>query len=264
MSCGNHLLPQCGSVAKTSIKDSFPRHMAVIMDGNGRWAQGRLLPRTAGHAKGAGAVRGLVLRCLELGVPCLTLFAFSTENWQRPADEVGTLMRLFMSYLEEEMADLSKAGVRLKVIGELEGFAPELRGRILSAQEVTSANDSLSLCVAANYSGKWDIVQAVKAWQRAHPSRTVEELTQHELSGYLSTAGLPEVDLLIRTGGEQRVSNFLLWQCAYSEIYFTDVLWPEFEEKELHKALVWYAQRTRRFGKTTEQVVSESEMFRAA
>ena len=249
---------------KTINKDSLPRHVAVIMDGNGRWAQTRLLPRTAGHAKGAAAVRGLVQQCLELGVACLTLFAFSTENWQRPAEEVGTLMGLFMRYLEEEMAVLSNAGVRLKVIGELEGFAPELRGRILSAQEATSANDSLTLCVAANYGGRWDVVQAVKAWQRAHPSRTVEELTQDELSGCMSTAGLPAVDLLIRTGGEQRVSNFLLWQCAYSEIYFSDVLWPEFDDKEFDKVLVWYAQRTRRFGKTTEQVVGEPLKVRAA
>ncbi len=225
------------------------------MDGNGRWAQQRHMPRTVGHAKGAAALRPLVERCAQLGVKYLTLFAFSTENWKRPAEEVSTLMGLFVQYLEKELSALAAAGVRLNVIGDIAGFAPELQARIHAAENVTRGNQSITLVVAANYGGQWDIVQAVKNWQVAHPSTSVSELTQAHLSKHLSTAGMPDVDLLIRTGGEQRISNFLLWQAAYAELYFTDVLWPEFTNEDLHQALAWYAQRTRRFGKTMEQLL---------
>jgi undecaprenyl diphosphate synthase len=200
----------------------------------------------------------LVELSVKMGVECLTLFAFSTENWQRPAEEVSTLMGLFVQYLEKEMKGLAAAGVRLKVVGDVAGFAPELQQRIKAAEEATSANRLITMCVAANYGGRWDVVQAVKKWQAANPSRSLEELNEDGLADSLSTAGEPEVDLLIRTGGEQRLSNFLLWQSAYAELYFTDALWPDFDDKEFAKALAWYAQRTRRFGQTTEQVVAES------
>ena len=230
-----------------------PQHLAIIMDGNGRWAQQRHMPRNIGHVKGASGVRVLVERCAELGVKCLTLFAFSTENWRRPEDEVSTLMGLFVQYLEKELRGLSDAGVRLKVIGDVGGFAPELRQRIEAAQCATANNARITLCVAANYGGRWDVVEAIKRWQEVNPGKSVADLTEDALSGHLSTAGLPEVDLLIRTGGEQRVSNFLLWQCAYSEIYFTETLWPDFDADDLAKAIGWYAQRSRRFGMTSEQ-----------
>jgi len=226
------------------------------MDGNGRWAKKRHMPRKVGHFKGAAAVRSLVEHCAKLGVKYLTLFAFSTENWQRPPEEVSTLMDLFVQYLEKEVGALADAGVRLKVIGDVVGFTPELQERIKAAQAATANNNLITLCVAANYGGRWDVVQAVKNWQTANPSRALAELTEQDLSQNLSTADMPEVDLMIRTGGEQRMSNFLLWQSAYAELYFTDALWPEFNVKEFDKALEWYGQRTRRFGKTNEQLNS--------
>ncbi len=227
------------------------------MDGNGRWAQKRHMPRTVGHAKGAAGVKALVEHCAKLGVKCLTLFAFSTENWGRPAEEVSTLMGLFVQYLEKEMGALAAAGVRLKVIGDAAGFAPELQTRIHDAEKATRHNQGISLVVAANYGGQWDIVQAVKNWQAAHPEASVSQLTQAQLAKHLSTSGLPDVDLLIRSGGEQRISNFLLWQAAYAELYFTECLWPDFDHEELDKAIERYAQRIRRFGVTTEQVVGK-------
>jgi undecaprenyl diphosphate synthase len=228
---------------------TLPQHIAIIMDGNGRWAQKRHMPRAVGHAKGAAGVKALVEYCAKLGIKCLTLFAFSTENWSRPADEVSTLMGLFVQYLEKEMAALAAAGVRLKVIGDVAGFPAELQTRIHAAEAVTQSNQAITLCVAANYGGQWDMVQAVKNWQAANPALNASQLTQGQLAQYLSTADMPEVDLLIRTGGEQRISNFLLWQAAYAELYFADTLWPDFDEAELSKALHWYATRERRFGK---------------
>ena len=222
------------------------------MDGNGRWAQKRHMPRTVGHAKGAAGVKSLVEHCVRLGVKYLTLFAFSTENWKRPADEVSILMGLFVEYLEKEMGALAAAGVRLRVIGDVAGFAPELQTRIRAAEQSTQHNQAITLVVAANYGGQWDMVQAVKNWQIANPKTNVSQLTQKQLAQHLSTAGMSDVDLLIRTGGEQRISNFLLWQAAYAELYFTDVLWPDFDEAQLNKALHWYVTRDRRFGKVTE------------
>ena len=228
------------------------------MDGNGRWAQKRLMPRTVGHAKGAAGVKALVEQCAKLGVKYLTLFAFSTENWKRPEDEVSTLMGLFVQYLEKEMGALAAAGVRLKVIGDVAGFPTELQTRIHAAEAATQNNQAITLTVAANYGGQWDVVQAVKNWQVANPDTDVASLTQEQLAQHLSTAGMPDPDLLIRTGGEQRISNFLLWQAAYAELYFTDALWPEFDETELAKALHWYATRERRFGKVTHTHVKEA------
>jgi undecaprenyl diphosphate synthase len=235
-----------------------PQHIAIIMDGNGRWAQKRHMPRTVGHAKGAAGVKALVEHCAKLGVQYLTLFAFSTENWKRPADEVSTLMGLFVQYLEKEMGALAAAGVRLKVIGDVTGFAPELQTRIHAAEAATQHNQAITLCVAANYGGQWDVLQAIKNWQAANPGANVSQLTQDQLAQHLSTAGMPDPDLLIRTGGEQRISNFLLWQAAYAELYFTEALWPEFDEAELNKALHWYASRERRFGKVTHTQVKET------
>ena len=226
----------------------LPNHIAIIMDGNGRWAQQRHMPRTVGHAKGAARVKALVEHCANLGIKYLTLFAFSTENWSRPADEVSTLTGLFMQYLEKEMDALAAAGVRLKVIGDVARFALELQTRIHAAEKFTQHNQAITLVVAANYGGRWDVVQAVKNWQTAHPEASSSQFTQAGLTEYLSTTGMPDVDLLIRTGGEQRMSNFLLWQSAYAELYFTDVLWPEFDESNLDQALNWYAARDRRFG----------------
>lgn len=227
------------------------------MDGNGRWAQQRHMPRTVGHAKGAAGVRSLVEQCASKGVKYLTLFAFSTENWLRPADEVSTLMGLFVQYLEKEMGALADAGVRLKVIGDVAGFAPELQTRIRSAEAATQHNEVITLVVAANYGGQWDVVQAFKNWQAANPAAKANQLTQEQLAQHLSTAGMPNPDLLIRTGGEQRISNFLLWQAAYAELYFTDTLWPDFDEAHLNQALHWYVNRDRRFGQLQTQKLKE-------
>jgi undecaprenyl diphosphate synthase len=224
------------------------------MDGNGRWAQKRHMPRAVGHAKGASGVKALVEHCAKQGIKFLTLFAFSTENWQRPADEVSALMGLFVQYLEKEMGALAAAGVRLKVIGNVAGFAPELQIRIHAAEKATQHNQSITLVVAANYGGQWDMVQAVRNWQTAHPNANASQLTQTQLAQHLSTSGMPDVDLLIRTGGEQRISNFLLWQSAYAELYFADVLWPDFGVGELSNVLDWYAKRARRFGMTMDQL----------
>ena len=228
---------------------SIPNHIAIIMDGNGRWAQKRHMPRTVGHAKGAAGVRALVEFCAHKGVKYLTLFAFSTENWSRPEEEVSTLMGLFLQYLEKELKNLAQAGVRLQVIGDVKGFAQELQDRIAEAVKATAGNDGIVLTVAANYGGQWDIVQAVQRWQAEHPQADARYITQEQLANYLSTADMPDPDLLIRTGGEQRISNFLLWQVAYAELYFTEVLWPEFDTTQLGLALEWYGTRQRRFGR---------------
>ena len=223
------------------------------MDGNGRWAQKRHMPRTVGHAKGAAGVRELVEFCAHKGVKYLTLFAFSTENWSRPEEEVSTLMGLFLQYLEKELKNLSQASVRLQVIGDVIGFTQELQERIADAVKATAGNDGIVLTVAANYGGQWDILKAVQRWQAAHPQADTQSLTQEQLAQYLSTAHMPDPDLLIRTGGEQRISNFLLWQVAYAELYFTDVLWPEFDTEQLALALDWFQKRQRRFGGVIER-----------
>jgi len=231
--------------------NSTPQHIAIIMDGNGRWAQMRRMPRTVGHAKGAAGVRELLEFCAHKGVKYLTLFAFSTENWNRPEEEVSTLMRLFLEYLEKELKNLSQAGVRLQIIGDVTGFAQELQDRIAEACIATAGNEGIVLTVAANYGGQWDIVQAVRRWQAANPLADARDISQEQLEKYLSTTHTPDPDLLIRTGGEQRISNFLLWQVAYTELYFTEVLWPEFNIKQLELALHWFQMRQRRFGAVT-------------
>jgi undecaprenyl diphosphate synthase len=226
----------------------LPQHIAIIMDGNRRWAKNRFIPAAMGHAAGARQVRDIVKACAEMGVPYLSLFAFSTENWKRPADEVSSLMGLFMTYLQKEVDNMNTNGVRLKVVGDKSRFAPVLQELIVRAEAQTASNTRITLTVCANYGGRWDMVQAAQAWQQAHPGQSLQDMTEQTLAPYLSTAHAPEVDLLIRTGGESRVSNFMLWQAAYAELFFTDDLWPDFSPARLQEAIVWFAGRDRRFG----------------
>jgi len=221
------------------------------MDGNRRWAKNRFMPAALGHAAGAKRVREIVQACADAGVPYLSLFAFSTENWKRPEDEVSSLMGLFMTYLEKEIASMNDKGVRLRVLGDLSRFSAPLQKLIQEAEAQTAQNTHITLQVCANYGGRWDMLQAVRGWQAAHPGQSLDKLDEETLAPYLSTAGAPEVDLLIRTGGESRISNFLLWQSAYAEMFFTDDLWPEFKPARLQDALNWFAGRDRRFGSSS-------------
>jgi len=236
---------------------SVPRHIAIIMDGNGRWARKRLLPRVAGHRKGLESVRSMVKCCAELGVDYLTLFAFSSENWRRPMEEVTLLMQLFMTALEREVAKLHENNVRLVVVGDMDAFNPKLVRMIRSAEALTRNNTKLTLTIAANYGGRWDILQAMHAMLRNAPD-IAADFTEEDLRPYLSMHYAPEPDLFIRTGGEQRISNFLLWQLAYTELYFTPTLWPDFNRTALNKAIQSYHQRERRFGRTSEQLQSDA------
>ncbi|MFM8574337.1 MAG: polyprenyl diphosphate synthase [Limnohabitans sp.] len=232
----------------SSLAPVVPQHIAIIMDGNRRWARNRFMPAALGHAAGARRVREIVQACAEAGVPYLSLFAFSTENWKRPEEEVSSLMGLFRTYLEREVSSMNENGVRLRVLGDTSRFAEPLQALIRQAESQTAANTRITLLVCANYGGRWDMLQAARAWQAAHPQQSLQDMTEQTLAPYLSTAGAPEVDLLIRTGGESRVSNFLLWQAAYAELFFTDELWPEFRAERLHEAIAWFAGRDRRFG----------------
>jgi len=231
----------------------IPRHIAVIMDGNGRWAKQRYLPRVAGHRRGVEAVRSAVRACAERGVEYLTLFAFSSENWRRPAEEVSFLMQLFVMALEQEVGKLHENGVRFKVIGDLSRFEPKLRQLVEEAETLTAGNQRLTLTVAANYGGRWDVLQATSRMLREHPELAAG-FGERDLVPYLALSYAPEPDLFIRTGGEQRISNFALWQLAYTELYFTDTLWPDFDAAALDRAIVSYQQRERRFGRTSEQL----------
>jgi undecaprenyl diphosphate synthase len=231
----------------------IPRHIAIIMDGNGRWAKKRLLPRVAGHKRGVESVRGTVRRCAELGVEYLTLFAFSSENWRRPADEVKFLMQLFITALEHEVEKLHRNGVRFRVIGDLSRFDERLVRLIQESEKKTENNQKLTLTVAANYGGRWDLLQAMNRMLAEHPARS-ESYSEADLAPYLSMYYAPEPDLFIRTGGEQRISNFLLWQLAYTELYFTDKLWPDFDAAALDEAILSYQKRERRFGRTSDQL----------
>ena len=239
---------------------AVPSHVAIIMDGNGRWATQRRLPRTAGHARGVQTVREVVKFFGELGTRHLTLFAFSSENWRRPAEEVSLLMRLFMQALEREVGELKSKGVRLRVIGDTTSFDPKLQAMIRSAEQRTENNDSLHLTIAANYGGRWDILQAMRRLVQARPDVSLqpELIDEQALSQYLSMAWAPEPDLFIRTGGEQRISNFLVWQLAYTELYFTPKYWPEFGVSDMNEAVAWYQQRERRFGRTSAQIPADA------
>jgi undecaprenyl diphosphate synthase len=227
------------------------------MDGNGRWATKRFLPRVAGHVKGVEAVRGIVEACVERGVEFLTLFAFSSENWRRPQEEVSLLMRLFMTALEREVAKMHANDIRLKVVGDLGRFDDKLRQMIADAERRTANNRRLTVTVCANYGGRWDIMQAVNKMVATYPGTT--DFSEDALAPFLSMAYAPEPDLFIRTGGEERISNFLLWQLAYSELYFTDTYWPDFDAAALDAAIGSYRRRERRFGRTSEQLVAQEK-----
>ena len=237
-------------------QSAVPVHVAVIMDGNGRWAKGRGLPRVAGHRKGVERVRDMVTACAEKGVKHLTLFAFSSENWRRPVQEVQLLKELFLSALDNEIRKLHKNNVRFRVIGDTERFGEKITTRIRQSETMTQKNTSLTLTIAANYGGRWDIAQACAELARRAVRGEVDPdtITEKSLEPFLSLAGVPEPDLFIRTGGEQRISNFLLWQLAYTEMYFTPVLWPDFDRAQFEQALVSYAGRQRRFGLTGDQI----------
>jgi len=237
---------------------AVPRHIAVIMDGNGRWAKQRFMPRVAGHQRGVEALRDVVKACRDLGVEYLTVFAFSSENWRRPADEVSFLMSLFLKMLEREVVKLHNNNIRLKIIGDRSRFDDKLRQTMQDAEQLTVNNTGLTLTIAANYGGRWDVMHAVHAMLREHPQLALT-FTEEDLQPYLSMSDAPEPDLFIRTGGEQRISNFMLWQLAYAELYFTDTLWPAFDRGELDKAITSYQQRERRFGRTSEQVQGKTD-----
>jgi len=238
------------------VQSTVPQHVAVIMDGNGRWAKSRGLPRIAGHRKGVEAVRDLVTACGELGIPNLTLFAFSSETWRRPETEVRLLLELFLMALDKEVKKLHTNKVRFRVIGDIERFGPKLGARIQDAEALTRDNQNLTLTIAANYGGRWDIAQACRKLAHAAAAGQLdpESISPESLEPHLSMAGIPEPDLFIRTGGEQRISNFMLWQLAYTELYFTPVLWPEFDRSQFGLALASFASRQRRFGQTGDQV----------
>jgi len=238
-----------------AVRD-VPRHVAIIMDGNGRWAKQRMLPRVAGHRRGVEAVRAIILACVESDIEYLTLFAFSSENWRRPADEVSILMELFLRALEQEVAKLHANGIRFRVVGDTSLFPARIRELIAAGEAQTAANTRLTLTIAANYGGRWDVAQAARRYFAEHPEALAENagFRPEALEPFLSMAYAPEPDLFIRTGGEQRISNFLLWQLAYTELHFTDMLWPDFDAVALNAAIDWYRRRERRFGRTSEQV----------
>lgn len=241
------------STREVPVAAAVPRHVAVIMDGNGRWAKKRFLPRVAGHVKGVELVREAVRACLERKIDYLTLFAFSSENWRRPAEEVSLLMQLFVKALEQEVEKLNRNNVRLRIVGDLSRFEPRLQALIAEAEAKTATNTALVLTIAANYGGRWDIMQAMQRMLAAHPEKR-DGFVESDLETFLSMSYAPEPDLFIRTGGEERISNFLLWQLAYAELYFTPTLWPEFDTAEFDKAIASYQQRERRFGRTSEQL----------
>jgi undecaprenyl diphosphate synthase len=237
---------------------AIPRHVAIIMDGNGRWATKRFMPRVAGHSEGLEAVRKIVEECVRQNVQYLTLFAFSSENWRRPPEEVGFLTKLFLKSLRKEVARLAENNIRLRMIGDLSRFGTAITEMVEFSEDKTKDCKRLTLTIAANYGGRWDILQAMQKALITNPHLQATDLTESLLLPHLSMAYAPEPDLFIRTGGEQRVSNFLLWQLAYTELYFTDTLWPDFDATQLQAAFAWYAQRERRFGRTSAQLADES------
>ncbi len=238
---------------------SLPRHVAIVMDGNGRWARRRKLPRFAGHTAGVDTVKGVVRACVEKRIEVLTLFAFSSENWRRPRDEVSMLMGLFISALDQQVKKLHENDIRLRVIGDRSAFNPALQKRIRDAESLTRDNTGLTLVIAANYGGRWDILEATRALSRkvAAGAMDPEAISEQLMTNHMSLRDLPDPDLFIRTGGEQRVSNFLLWDMAYTELYFTETLWPDFDRAAFDAALASFASRQRRFGRTSEQVTAE-------
>jgi undecaprenyl diphosphate synthase len=244
----------------------LPKHIAVVMDGNGRWARQRNLPRIAGHKAGVEVARQIIRACGEKGIEALTLFAFSSENWRRPQGEVGLLMDLFMSALQTQIADLHRHNVRLRIIGTRAAFNAKLQQQMAAAEKLTAHNSGLQLIIAANYGGRWDIAQAARQLAEQVEAGTLSssQIDADALATCLSLQDLPEPDLFIRTGGEQRISNFLLWQLAYTELYFTDILWPDFDTQGLNCALDSFAKRQRRFGFTGEQIEDLTDQVKGA
>lgn len=237
-----------------------PRHIAIIMDGNGRWAQKRFMPRAMGHQAGVKTVRRIVEFCAQRNIEVLTLFAFSSENWRRPAEEVSLLMNLFVSTLQVEIDKLHRNNIRLRFIGDRGGFSEILQKKMVEGEALTCNNTALTLVIAVNYGGRWDLCQAIRriAEKLQVGETTVQDINEDLVNSHLATADLPEPDLFIRTGGEQRVSNFLLWQLAYTEMYFTEILWPDFNENSLEEAINSFKSRQRRFGRTGDQIVGKS------
>ncbi len=236
--------------------DALPKHIAIIMDGNGRWAKAQGKPRVFGHKAGVSAVRKTISAGTRLGIKAITLFAFSSENWRRPEDEVNLLMELFITVLSKEVKRLHKNNLQLRIIGDTTRFSSRLQKKIAEAEALTSNNTGMVLNVAANYGGKWDIAQAVKkiAAEAAAGSLIVDDIDEDLITSYLAMSDIPEVDLMIRTSGERRISNFILWQMAYAEMYFTEQYWPDFNEESLAEAVAWFVNRERRFGCTGEQI----------
>ncbi|QQD24639.1 di-trans,poly-cis-decaprenylcistransferase [Venatoribacter cucullus] len=239
-----------------AVQGDIPRHVAIIMDGNNRWAKRRFMPGVAGHKAGVDAVRAVVEHSAKQGVEVLTLFAFSSENWRRPADEVSALMSLFVLALEREVRKLHRHNIRLQIMGDVSGFTPRLQQLIRESEALTAGNTAMTLVVAANYGGQWDIARAARRIAEEVQAGTLQpqDINEQLFHRYTWLADLPPPDLLIRTGGEQRISNFMLWQTAYSELYFSPVFWPDFKQQEYQQALTAFAERTRRFGRTDDQL----------
>lgn len=248
--------------SQESVCESNPRHIAIIMDGNGRWAQKRMMPRAVGHSAGVKSVRKIVEHCAKLEVEILTLFAFSSENWRRPAEEVSLLMGLFLSTLQNEINKLHKNNICIKFIGNRLVFSEALQAKMTEAELLTQNNKALTLVIAVNYGGHWDLCQATQTLfdKMARGEIPVQSIDDQLINAHLSTAGLPDPDLFIRTGGEQRISNFMLWQLAYTEMYFTATLWPDFNEDSLELAINSFKSRQRRFGHTGEQVMAQTKL----
>ncbi len=242
-----------------STNNILPRHVAVVMDGNGRWANKRHLPRAAGHKAGVGATRKIVENCVTKKIEALTIFAFSSENWSRPKSEVSSLMALFIATITAEVKKLHKKNVRVQFIGDRNRFSEKLQSSINQSEELTKDNTGLHFTIAANYGGRWDVVNACQLLVNdlKENKKEAQVLTEEIFNSYMSLSDEPAPDLFIRTGGEQRISNFLIWQLAYSELYFVDTLWPDFSDDDLDEALNWFAGRQRRFGKTGQQVLNE-------
>ena len=249
------------SKSNNSESSSLPRHVAVVMDGNGRWANKRHLPRAAGHKAGVSSTREIVESCAKKGIEALTIFAFSSENWNRPKDEVSSLMSLFVSTIMAEVKKLDKKNVRVRFIGERTRFSEKLQHSIGESEALTRNNTGLQLNIAANYGGRWDIVNACKQLAAAVKDGAVaiDDIDEEMFHSSVSLSEVPAPDLFIRTGGEQRISNFLIWQLAYSELYFVDTLWPDFSDEDFEASLNWYAGRQRRFGKTGQQLMGEQD-----
>ena len=229
-------------------QSGIPRHIAIILDGNGRWAKKRGLPRTAGHAAGAETFRRIALYCRDIGVDYLTVYAFSTENWKRPTEEVKTIMRLLDKYLHEAIETMERDGMKMRIFGDVSGLSPQLQALAHTADEIADRVDGFQANICLNYGGRDEIVHAARRYAEDRAAGKAGELTEELFGRYLYSAGIPDPDLLIRPGGEQRLSNFLLWQCAYAEFYFTDVLWPDFTPEELDKAIAVFRSRDRRYG----------------